>query len=101
NITNTIIQIPFIGALAWLVTKIIPGEDTIIEYKPQHFDPIFIEQSSAVALDQAKSEVIRMEEYECRGLEETRTYVTTKEHKHSDSAKQVEGTLNNLDEHIT
>lgn len=101
NITNTIIQIPFIGALAWLVTKIIPGEDTIIEYKPQHLDPIFIEQSSAVALDQAKAEVIRMGEYACRGLEETRTYLTTKEHKHAEIAMQVEGALNNLDQHIT
>src|SRR5699024_3668476 len=42
NVTNTIIQFPFIGALAWLVTKIIPGEDTIIEYKPQHLDPFLL-----------------------------------------------------------
>src|SRR5690625_7808812 len=27
NLTNTIIQFPFIGALAWLVTKIVPGEE--------------------------------------------------------------------------
>lgn len=101
NITNTIIQFPFIGALAWLVTKVIPGEDTIIEYKPQHLDPIFIEQSSAVALDQAKAEIIRMGEYACRGLEETKTYLTTKDHKYAEVAIQVEGALNNLDKHIT
>ena len=38
NIANTIIQFPLIGAWAWLVTKVIPGEDVTIEYKPKHLD---------------------------------------------------------------
>src|SRR5690625_5758287 len=58
NIANTIIQFPFIGALAWLVIKIVPGEDVTIEYKPKHLDPLFIKQSSTVALSQAKQEII-------------------------------------------
>jgi phosphate:Na+ symporter len=28
NVTNTIIQFPFIAALAWLVTKLVRGDDT-------------------------------------------------------------------------
>ncbi|WP_067730440.1 Na/Pi cotransporter family protein [Oceanobacillus damuensis] len=101
NVMNTIIQFPFIGALAWLVTKMIPGQDTLIEYKPKHLDPIFIQQSSALALDQAKSEVIRMGEYAYKGLEEAYHYVTTQSTKHSEMALQVEGALNNLDRKIT
>ncbi|MBR7797015.1 sodium-dependent phosphate transporter [Agaribacter marinus] len=101
NITNTIIQFPFIGALAWLVTRIIPGEDTIVEYKPQHLDPIFIQQSSTLALDQAKAEVIRMGEYAYKGLEETNKYLNTQLSKHSEMAMQIEGALNNLDRKIT
>ncbi|WP_174613824.1 Na/Pi cotransporter family protein [Virgibacillus ihumii] len=101
NLTNTIIQFPFIAGLAWLVTKLIPGDDTIVEYKPQHLDPIFIQQSSALALDQAKAEVIRMGEYAYNGLEETNKYLTTKSQKHSDMAMQIEGALNNLDKEIT
>lgn len=101
NITNTIIQFPFIGALAWLVTKIIPGEDTMIEYNPQHLDPIFIQQSSTLALDQAKAEIIRMGEYAYKGLEETNSYLITQQQKHSEMAAQVEGALNNLDRRIT
>ena len=101
NIANTVIQFPFIGALAWLVTKIIPGEDSIIEYKPKHLDPIFIQQSSTLALDQAKAEIIRMGEYASKGLEETNLYVTTQNKKHSEMAIQVEGALNNLDRNIT
>lgn len=101
NIANTLIQFPFIAGLAWLVTKIIPGEDVTIEYKPQHLDPIFIQQSSAVALDQAKAEIIRMGEYACMGLEETNQYLFTHQQKHSDLARQLEGALNNLDQKIT
>lgn len=101
NIANTLIQFPFIAGLAWLVTKIIPGEDVTIEYKPQHLDPIFIQQSSAVALDQAKAEIIRMGEYACMGLEETNQYLFTRQQKHSDLARQLEGALNNLDQKIT
>ncbi|SDQ49621.1 phosphate:Na+ symporter [Virgibacillus subterraneus] len=101
NLVNTIVQFPFIGALAWIVTKIIPGDDTIVEYKPKHLDPIFIQQSSTLALDQAKSEVIRMGEYAYKGLEETNLYLTTQSQKHSEMAMQIEGALNNLDQRIT
>lgn len=101
NIVNTIIQFPFIGALAWIATKIIPGKDVVIEYKPQHLDPIFIQQSSTVALDQAKAEIIRMGEYAYNGLEQTNLYLTTNDHKHSEMARQIEGALNNLDREIT
>lgn len=101
NITNTIIQFPFIGALAWIVTKLVPGEDTIVEYKPKHLDPIFIQQSSTLALGQAKAEVIRMGEYAAKGLEETNLYLTTQHQKHSEMAMQIEGALNNLDRKIT
>src|SRR5699024_7299551 len=54
NSINTMIQFPFIGVMAWLVTKFIPGEDSMIEYKPQHLDPLFIRQSPTIALAQAK-----------------------------------------------
>ncbi|WP_068674296.1 Na/Pi cotransporter family protein [Oceanobacillus sp. Castelsardo] len=101
NIMNTIIQFPFIAGLAWLVTKIIPGKDTIIEYKPQYLDPIFIERSSTLALDQAKKEIVRMGEYACKGLEESNLYLTTGSQKHSDMAMQIEGAINNLDRNIT
>ncbi|MEN1970518.1 Na/Pi cotransporter family protein [Lentibacillus sp. N15] len=101
NIANTLIQFPFIALLAWLVTKLIPGEDITVEYKPQHLDPIFIQQSSTLALDQAKAEIIRMGEYASMGLEATNSYLVTQRKKHSELAMQVEGALNNLDQKIT
>ncbi|WP_218943878.1 Na/Pi cotransporter family protein [Bacillus aquiflavi] len=101
NTSNTIIQLPFIGVLAFIVTKLIPGEDSIIEYKPKHLDPIFIEQSPAIALSQAKEEVIRMGQFAIRGLEESNKYLNTNLQKHSDTSMQLEDAINNLDRKIT
>src|SRR5699024_11888807 len=71
NIANTAMQFSFIGTLAWLVTKIIPGKDVTIEYKPQHLDPLFVNPSPTVALSQEKAEIIRMGNYNVQGIEET------------------------------
>ncbi|WP_100331576.1 Na/Pi cotransporter family protein [Bacillus xiapuensis] len=101
NVTNTLIQLPFVGLLAAVVTKLIPGEDSVVEYKAKHLDPIFIEQSPSIALGQAKEEVIRMGQFAVRGMEETHLYLKTKQQKHSDTAYQIEDALNNLDKKIT
>ncbi|MEC2076551.1 Na/Pi cotransporter family protein [Metabacillus fastidiosus] len=101
NVTNTIIQLPLVGFLAWIVTKIIPGEDTLLEYKPKHLDPIFIEQSSSIALGQAKEEILRMGKFAKVCLEESNEYVKTGIRKHADTAMQVEDAINNLDRKIT
>ncbi|MBO1512303.1 Na/Pi cotransporter family protein [Metabacillus bambusae] len=101
NITNTIIQFPFIAVLAWIVTKLIPGEDSMIEYKAKHLDPIFIEQSSSIALGQAKEEVLRMGKFATLGLEEANLYQKTYLQKHADTAMQLEDAINNLDRKIT
>lgn len=101
NILNTVIQLPFIGVLAWIVTKVVPGEDVTVEYRPKHLDPLFVKQSSTVAISQAKLEVIRMGEYCVQGLEETSKFVVTKDRRNAEMARQIEGALNNLDREIT
>ncbi|MFE8703174.1 Na/Pi cotransporter family protein [Cytobacillus sp. FJAT-54145] len=101
NTTNTLIQLPFIAILAMIVTKLIPGEDSLIEYKAKHLDPHFIEQSPAIALGQAKEEVLRMGQFAVRGLEETNTFLKTKLPKHAETAYQLEDAINNLDRKIT
>lgn len=101
NVANTIIQFPFIGAIAWVITKLVPGEEVTIEYKPKHLNPLFIQQSPSVALQQAKWEVIRMGDFAVQGLDETSQFVMNKHRKHADTALQVEGALNSLDKEIT
>ncbi|MCM3571897.1 MULTISPECIES: Na/Pi cotransporter family protein [Mesobacillus] len=101
NTTNTLIQLPFIAILALIVTKLIPGEDSIVDYKAQHLDPVFIEQSPSIALGQAKEEVLRMGKFALKGLEETNEFLKTKNTKHSNNAYQLEDAINNLDRKIT
>lgn len=101
NILNTAIQFPFIGLLAWVVTKMIPGEEVTIEFRAKYLDPIFIQQSPTLALAQAKSEVVRMGDYASQGLEETNLFLTTKGPKNADLARQIEEAINHLDREIT
>lgn len=101
NVTNTIIQFPFIAVLAWIVTKIIRGEDAAIDFKPQHLNPIFIEQSPAIALTEAQKEIIRMAEFSLHGLKEANQFLNTQDKKHANMATQLEGAINNLDKKIT
>ncbi|GGC91861.1 sodium:phosphate symporter [Thalassobacillus devorans] len=101
NITNTILQFPLIAVLAWIVVKLIPGDDTVMDFKPQHLDPIFIDQSPSLALDQAKEEVLKMGELSYKGLEETSNYLNNQKPKHAEVALQLEDALNNLDRKIT
>lgn len=101
NFINTAIQFPFIGALAWIVTKLIPGEDSVIEYRPKHLDPLVIQKSSSLALEQAKAEIVHMGEYAYQGLEETSKFITSSNPKHSEIALQIEGAINNLDHKVT
>nr|WP_180968242.1 Na/Pi cotransporter family protein [Cytobacillus massiliigabonensis] len=101
NASNTIIQLPFVAILAIIVTKLIPGEDSVMEYKAKHLDPVFIQQSPSIALGQAKEEVLRMGQFAIRGLEETCEFLKTKNTKHSNNAMQLEDAINNLDRKIT
>lgn len=101
NVANTIIQFPLIGAWAYLVTKLIPGEDVLIEYKPKHLDVHFIEQSPSIAIGQAKEEILRMGALSVQGLETTYAYLKTNLKKDADLGYQIEDALNNLDQKIT
>ncbi|EPD53587.1 hypothetical protein HMPREF1210_00410 [Paenisporosarcina sp. HGH0030] len=101
NVANTIIQFPFIGAWAYLVTKLIPGEEVTIEYKPKHLDPHFIETAPSIAIGQAKEEILRMGRFSVQGLQESFEYLKTHNKKHAETGYQLEDAINNLDNKIT
>ncbi|PAF23707.1 sodium-dependent phosphate transporter [Terribacillus saccharophilus] len=100
NITNTLIQLPFVAVLAWIVTKLIPGEDKVVDYNTKGLDPVMIQQSPSVALGNAKQEVVRMGEVAVQGLEETNQFLQTKQVKHANNAYQIEEAINNFDRKI-
>nr|WP_285890108.1 Na/Pi cotransporter family protein [Halalkalibacter oceani] len=101
NVSNTIIQLPFIAVLAMIVTKLVPGEEYSIEYKTKHLDPRFIGSSPAIALGQAKQEVLRMADFSEKGLFEVSQYLRNGTKRHAEMAVQFEEAINNLDRKIT
>ena len=101
NVANTIIQFPLIGAWAYVVTKFIPGDDLIVEFKPKHLDVNFIDQSPSLAIGQAKEEILNMGLLSVQGLETTYSFLKTKNKREAEIAYQLEDALNNLDQKIT
>lgn len=59
NITNTLIQLPFVSYLAWAVTKLVPGQDAQFNMEPRFLEPRLLSNPS-VALGQAMQEILRM-----------------------------------------
>lgn len=101
NVTNTIIQFPFIAVLAWLVTKLVPGKDVMIEAKAKHLNPVFIKRSPSIALGQAKEEIKRMGEFALNMVSEARNYLNDGDAKHAGMAAQYEEAIDRLDAEIT
>lgn len=101
NVANTIIQFPLIGLWAYIVTKIIPGDEMSIEYKPKHLDENFIEQSPSIAIGQAKEEILRMGNMSVQGLELTYKFLKERSKRDAELTLQIEEALNNLDGKIT
>jgi phosphate:Na+ symporter len=60
NISNTMIQLPFVAVLACIVTQLIPGrEEDLDPYRPKFIDRRFLSNPS-LALAQAKRETLHM-----------------------------------------
>ncbi len=57
NITNTLIQLPFVAGLAWIVTKPVPGKDIADDYKPQHLNKDLVYHAPGVALQETQKEL--------------------------------------------
>ena len=101
NVVNTLIQLPLIGMWAYVVTKLIPGEDAIVEYKPKYLDYSLITQSPGIALGQAKQEVVRMGDFSIQGLSASLDYLKTLDVKQASTTAQLEEAINNLDRKTT
>ena len=101
NVINVLIFLPFVDLFVRIVTQLIPGKESLVQYRTRHLDPIFIEQSSAIALGQAKEEIVHMGNFAIQGFKESLEFVKTKQKKHADRTYQMEDILNNLEHRIT
>lgn len=100
NVTNTLIQLPFVALIAVLVTKMIPGESRDLEFGPKYLDPRLLTNPS-IALGQAQHEIIRMGEFARETLNDAVNYFFTKDEKLGNLALQKEKIINDLDKKTT
>lgn len=101
NITNTIIQFPFIGALAYLVTKIIPGEDEVVKYEALYLDEQLIKQAPSIALGNAKKELLHLGNYAAKAFDLSYTYIISLDEKVAEKGHKTEEAINTIDEKLT
>ena len=101
NITNTILQFPLIGFLAYIVTKLIPGEDEVVKYEPLYLDKILIKQAPALALGNAKKELLHLGSYAVKSFELSYDYLLNHTEKSAEKGHKTEEAINAIDEELT
>jgi len=100
NITNTLIQLPFVSYLAWLVTRIVPGKED--EFKQSKYLEPRVLRNPDVALGQAMRETLRMGRL-TRGLFHGAMdyFFGIKPDDKGAELKSIETQINQLDREIT
>lgn len=101
NVSNTIVQFPFIGALAYFVTKLIPGEDEVVKYEPLYLDEQLIQQSPSIALGNAKKELLHLGNYSTKAFDLSYTYIIGMDEKVAEKGHKTEEAINTIDEKLT
>lgn len=101
NITNVLIQMWFIDYLAKIVTKIVPGDDAIIEYDESHLDFSIITTVPSVALNQAKLEIQQMGDFVLEEYKEMFKYYKNQDDTSLSNTLQLEEVVNDIDMRLT
>ncbi|HLR19273.1 MAG TPA: Na/Pi cotransporter family protein [Staphylococcus sp.] len=101
NITNTLIQLPFIFVLAWIVTKLVPGEDINEKYKPRHLDKNLINRAPSIALQEAQDEIQNIGRMAYSLLEDVNEYSEKSEKKVQQKHAAIENLHANVKEYLT
>lgn len=99
NLSNVLIQLPFIGVLAYIVTKIYRDRDGEIQFGVQNLDPRFLDNPS-VAIGQAEKELLRMAHLTSDMLRDSTDYFFTGNEKLNEATRQREDLVDHLEEKI-
>ncbi len=103
NILNTFIQLPFIGLLAIIVTKLVPGEEkdeVVINAKPKYLEPRLFGNPS-VALANASRETLRMGRMAGEAFENSKDYFFDHNPHNKHLTAQFEAAIDQLENEIT
>ncbi len=100
NISNTIIQLPFVGLLAAIVSKLVPGEESTIDTKPQYLEPRLL-GNAPVAIANASRELLRMGRIASETFNYAVDFLFTQNQESLQMARQFEDAVDRLETEIT
>lgn len=101
NVVNVLVLMWFISQMASIVTKIVPGDDALIEYDASHLDYSIITTAPSVALNQAKREIQQMGEFVLEEYREMFKYYKNQDEISLSNTLQLEEVVNRIDVHLT
>lgn len=101
NMMNTVLLFPFIGSLAYLVTRLIPGEDKVVEYEPMYLDMLILKQAPAIALGNASKELVHLAAYAIQAFEGAVGFIKTQKPDLAEQVLKFEAVVNHIDEALT
>lgn len=99
NVINVIWFLPFIKPFSRLVTRLLPGEEIVVEYGPKYLD-VHLLTAPSVALGQVTKELIRMGETSIAMLDDVYIGFKTASKEHLKASVQKETVLNSLEHDI-
>ncbi|RAS79176.1 Na/Pi cotransporter family protein [Priestia endophytica] len=100
NIFNTLLWLPFVGVLVYLVTKAFPERNTFATQNQGYLDRQFIEQAPTVALSQVQKEIIEMSHLLSKNFAQAYSYLSTKDRIHAQEVVNLMETLESKERKI-
>ncbi|MFJ1627491.1 Na/Pi cotransporter family protein [Marinilactibacillus psychrotolerans] len=101
NVFNVLVQMWFISQIAALVTRLVPGDDALIEYDSSNLDYSIIQTAPSIALNQAKLEIAQMGEFVTEEFKSMFNYYKNQDEKSRLNTMQLEEVVNKIDVHLT
>ncbi len=98
NVANTVLLFPFIGPFVRLVERLVPGEDDVLDTKPQFLDERMLHSPAALVV--AKKELLRMAKMSLEMLQESVEAFMQWDEKKVQSVLRKEDVVNALEKAI-
>lgn len=102
NAVTTVLLFPFIGALEYIVVKLIKEKKEVEKdvYTVKYLDPMLMGTPS-IALGQVKLELIEMTNFSLENIKESVEFFNTREEKYAKEVEEKEEVINYINQEIT
>ena len=94
-------QVWFIDFFVKLVTKVIPGEERLMEYDPSHLDAKLLQGVPSVALNQARLEIGQMGKFVTEEFTATFNHYKNQDSESKEDVLKLEEIVNQIDHSLT